>query len=278
MVTTHPLTPSVGVEITGRSGPDFVTQAAVDELRDALTRRGVVVYRDAHIDDDDLVAFSRMLGDIVVVPTGEHRLPEIQTITMHPDRTNQRRAKFREGNFLWHIDGTHDPVPQKATLLAAREVDESGGGDTEFASTYAAYDALPDDEKRAIADLQVKHSFATALLRVNPDASDEQRAEWAQVTPRIHPLVWTHDDGRRSMVIGSTAGEIVGRSREESDALLDHLLEWSTQPQFVVRHHWRVGDLVIWDNTGMLHRAMPFAPTSRRLLHRTTLVGQEEVV
>jgi alpha-ketoglutarate-dependent taurine dioxygenase len=278
MVMTRPLTPLVGVEITGRSGHDFVTQAAVDELREELARHGVVVYRDAHIDDDDLVTFSRMLGEVVVVPTGEHRLPEIQTITMHPDRATPRRAKFREGNFLWHIDGTHDPIPQKATLLAAHEVDEAGGGDTEFASTYAAYDALPDDDKRAIADLQVKHSFATALLRVNPDASEEQRAEWAQVAPRIHPLVWKHADGRASLVIGSTAGEIVGRSKDESTALLDHLLEWSTQPQFVVRHQWRVGDLVAWDNTGMLHRAMPFAPTSHRLLHRTTLVGQEEVV
>jgi alpha-ketoglutarate-dependent taurine dioxygenase len=275
MVTTHPLTPSVGVEISGRSGRDFVTPAAVDELRAALARYGVVVYRDAHIDDDELVALSRMLGDVVVVPTGEHRLPEIQTITMHPDRATPQRAKFREGNFFWHIDGTHDAIPQQATLLAAREVDETGGGDTEFASTYAAYDALPDDEQRAIAGLHVQHSFATALLRVNPDASDEQRAEWARVKPRVHPLVWTHADGRSSLVIGSTAGEIVGWSRDESDTLLDHLLEWSTQPQFVVRHHWRLGDLVVWDNTGMLHRAMPFAPTSRRLLHRTTLVGQE---
>jgi alpha-ketoglutarate-dependent taurine dioxygenase len=278
MVTTRPLTPLVGIEITGRVGRDFVTRTAVDELRGALSRHGVVVYRDAGIDDDDLVAFSRMLGDVVVVPTGEHRLPEIQTITMHPDRATPQRAKFREGNFMWHIDGTHDPIPQQATLLAAREIDEAGGGDTEFASTYAAYDALLDHEQRAIGDLRVQHSFATALLRVNPGASDEQRAQWAKVTPRVHPLVWKHADGRPSLVIGSTAGEVVGWSREQSDALLDHLLAWSTQPQFVVRHHWRVGDLVVWDNTGMLHRAMPFAPTSRRLLHRTTLVGQEEVV
>ncbi|MBV8951483.1 MAG: TauD/TfdA family dioxygenase, partial [Actinobacteria bacterium] len=245
---------------------------------DALDRHGVVVYRGADIGDDDLVALSHMLGEVVVVRTGEHRLPEIQTITMDPDKTSARRAAYRKGNFLWHIDGAHDPVPQRATLLAAREVDETGGGDTEFASTYAAYDALPEDEKQAIADLNVVHSFATALLRVNPDASEQERATWAQVSPRVHPLVWSRSDGRRSMLLGSTAGEVVGWTPEEGRALLDRLLAWSTQRQFVVRHQWRVGDLVVWDNTGMLHRALPFEPTSRRLLHRTTLAGTEQLV
>ena len=79
------------------------------------------------------------------------------------------------------------------------------------------------------------------------------------------------------MLLGATAAEVVGWPRDEGRALLDRLLERSTQPQFVLRHHWRRGDLVMWDNTGMLHRALPFEPTSRRLLHRTTLVGEEAV-
>src|SRR5947208_3210568 len=122
-VTVAPLTPDVGVEITGRSGRVLVTPPAADDCRAMLQQYGVVVYRDAHINDDDLIALSRMLGDVVVVPTGEHEHPEIQTITLDPAKTNARLAGYRQGNFLWHIDGTHDVAPQKGTLLAAREVD-----------------------------------------------------------------------------------------------------------------------------------------------------------
>lgn len=89
--------------------------------------------------------------------------------------------------------------------------------------------------------------------------------------------MWRHRDGRKSLLIGATAGAIVGMSAEAGRALLDEILDWSTQPQFVLRHSWRVGDLVIWDNTGMLHRAIPYEPSSRRLMHRTTLVGEEAI-
>jgi alpha-ketoglutarate-dependent taurine dioxygenase len=275
-VTSTPLSPHLGVEITGLSGRDFVNQHAADDCLAALAHYGVVVYRDAYIDDDDLIDFSRMLGDVVVVSTGEHERPEIQTITLDPAKTNERLAGYREGNFLWHIDGAHDARPQKGTLLAAREVAEAGG-DTEFASTYAAYAALPDGEKADIADLQVVHSFAVAQERAHPDASEKERATWDRVAPRVHPLVWNHRDGRKSLLVGNTAAEVVGWPADEGRALLDRLLEWSTQTHFVLRHQWRRGDLVTWDNTGMLHRALPFEPTSRRLLHRTTLVGEEEV-
>jgi alpha-ketoglutarate-dependent taurine dioxygenase len=121
------------------------------------------------------------------------------------------------------------------------------------------------------------HSFAFSQQLANPDASDEERASWDRVPNQVHPLVWTHRSGRKSLLLGATAAEVVDWSASESRALLDRLLEWSTQPEFVLRHRWRRGDLVIWDNTGMLHRALPFEPTSLRLLHRTTLVGEEAV-
>jgi alpha-ketoglutarate-dependent taurine dioxygenase len=92
-----------------------------------------------------------------------------------------------------------------------------------------------------------------------------------------HPLVWRHASGRRSLVLGATAERIVGMSAAEGRALLDRLLEWATQPRFVYRHHWQVGDLVIWDNRGTMHRALPYSPTSNRVMHRTTLVGDEAI-
>ena len=270
------ITPNIGVEITGMAGGDLVDPAAADECLALLDRHGVVVYRELHIGDRDLVGLSRLLGDVVPNPTGEHELAEIATITLDPTKTNAVLAWYRQGNFLWHIDGMTDELPQRATLLTAREVDDAGG-DTEFATTYAAYDALPDDEKAAIDDLRVVHSFAAAQRRAHPDATPEEQAGWERVPPREHPLVWRRRDGRRSLLLGATADHVVGWSAEESVRLLDHLLAWCTQPQFTLRHRWRVGDLVIWDNTGMLHRALPFEPTSRRLMHRTTLVGVEAI-
>lgn len=275
-ITTTPLTPHVGVEIAGVSGVRLVDRAAADDCLAALDRYGVVVYREVDIADADLVALSRLLGEVVANPTGEHEHPEIATITLDPAKTDAVLAWYRQGNFLWHIDGATDGVPQKATLLAAREVDPAGG-DTEFASTYAAYEALPDGEKAEIADLRVVHSFAAAQRRAHPDATEEERSGWARVPNQEHPLVWTRRDGRKSLLLGATADHVVGWPAAEGRALLDRLLEWATQPQFVLRHQWRRGDLVVWDNTGMLHRALPFEPTSPRLMHRTTLVGVEPV-
>jgi len=275
-IVVTPLTPHVGAEIAGVSGDQLVDRRVADECLSALEQYGVVVHREVDITDEDLIAFSRLLGEVAVVPTGEHEYPEIQTITLDPSKTNALLASYRQGNFQWHIDGATQDVPQKGTLLTAREVDDAGG-DTEFASTYAAYAALPDDDKAELETLQVLHSFAAAQLLANPDASDEERASWDRVPTQVHPLVWTHRNGRKSLLLGATAAEVVGWPAEKGRSLLDRLLEWSTQPEFVLRHHWRRGDLVVWDNTGMLHRALPFEPTSLRLMHRTTLVGEEAV-
>jgi alpha-ketoglutarate-dependent taurine dioxygenase len=274
-MTVTPLTPEVGAEITGLPGRQLVSEQAAADCQAALDRYGVLVYREAHISDDDLVAFSRLLGDVVVAPVGGLAAhPEISPISLDPAQS--KLASYRRGTFYWHIDGVNDDLPQKASLLTARQVADDGG-DTEFASTYAAWDALPGDEKEHLATLRVVHSLAASQLLVNPHPTDTERAAWDRVPSREHPLVWTRRSGRKSLLIGATADHVAGLPADESRALLDRLLTWSTSQRFVLRHHWHPGDLVIWDNTGMLHRALPYEPTSPRLLHRTTLVGVEPV-
>jgi len=275
-VTLNAITPTTGLEITGMTAEQFSDPQTAQDARRALDEHGVVVYREVNISDEQLVAFSRLLGTLVVQPTGEHRYPEIQTITLDPAKTNALLASYRQGNFHWHIDGAADELPQKATLLTAREVDPAGG-DTEFANTYAAYAALSEAERTEIADLHVVHTFAHAQSLANPDATEQQRASWDRVPARVHPLVWTRRNGRRSLLLGATAAEIVGWPEDTGRALLDRLLDRSTRPEFTLRHKWRKGDLVMWDNTGMLHRALAFEPTSIRLMHRTTLMGEEPV-
>jgi alpha-ketoglutarate-dependent taurine dioxygenase len=274
-VTVTPLGPATGAKITGLSGHALVDRSVADAALAALDAYGAVIFREANVDDEDLVVFSRLLGDVIPLPRGGHQYPEIQKVTRDPSQS--RLAAYREATFFWHIDGTTDEVPARATLLTARQVSRDGTGDTEFANTYAAYSELPEDEKRALEGVRVVHSFAASQLLVYPDPSPAERASWDKIPSREHPVVWTRKDGRKSLFIGATAGEVTGRPDGEGRALLDRLLAWATQPRFTVRHSWRVGDLVIWDNTGMLHRAQPYGESSSRLMHRTTIAGTEAV-
>ncbi|MEU6354383.1 TauD/TfdA family dioxygenase [Streptomyces sp. NPDC047072] len=274
-VTVTELTPTTGVQITGLSGARLVDKAVAEEALAALDRRGVVIYREADVSDDDLVSFTRLLGQVVPLPNGGHPThPEIQRITRDPSKSPL--AAYREGTFHWHIDGTTSQVPDKATVLTARQISDDGDGDTEFANTYAAYEALSDAEKRELEGLRVEHSFAASQLLVTPDPSPKERAAWDRNPAREHPLVWTRASGRKSLLIGATAGEVVGRP-DLGRTFLDGLLERATRPEFTLRHRWRQGDLVIWDNTGMLHRALPYGKASSRLMHRTSVSGEEAV-
>ncbi|MCK9900099.1 taurine catabolism dioxygenase TauD [Parafrankia colletiae] len=274
-VTASPISPEVGLEITGLTGRQLTDPAIAADTRKYLDRYGVVVYREAHIDDADLVAVSRLLGEVVVAPMGgEKDHPEVSAISLDPAQS--ALAAYRAGTFFWHIDGANDLVPQKATLLTALEV-ATEGGDTEFANLYAAYEGLSGEEKARYAELRVVHSFAATQRLAHPDASPRMRASWDKVPSREHPLVWTRGNGRRSLLVGATAEQVVGLSEAESRELLDRLLAWATQPRYSLRHHWHPGDLVVWDNTGILHRAQPYTAESRRLMHRTTLVGEEAV-
>ncbi len=274
--TVTQLSPNIGVEIAGLSGSRLVDKGVADDCLAALERHGVVVYREADISDEDLVAFSRLLGEVVILPMGTDKdHPEISAITRDPSKSSL--AAYREGTFFWHIDGATRGVPEKATLLTAREITDDDSGDTEFANTYAAYDALSEEDKGRLADVRVVHSFAASQLLANPHPSEEERAAWDRGPAKEQPLVWTRSNGRKSLLLGATTAAVVARSEGEGRILLDQLLDWATQPQFVLRHRWRRGDLVVWDNTGMLHRARPYSAASARLMHRTTLAGEEAI-
>jgi alpha-ketoglutarate-dependent taurine dioxygenase len=163
-----------------------------------------------------------------------------------------------------------------ATILSAHAVADQGG-ETEFASTYQAYDDLSDDEKQQFESIRVVHTIEASQRIHNPDPTPEEVKIWRMRPPKEHPLVWTHLSGRRSLVLGATASHIAGRDEAEGRAFLDALLARATAPDRVYRHEWEVGDLVIWDNRGVLHRACPYEPTSPRDMHRTTLFGDEPV-
>lgn len=273
VITTKRLGAKVGAEVTDvdkeRLLHDDDLPAACLE---ALEENGALVFRDLHLDDTTQVAFSKKLGDVEVFGTGEN--PEIFRVTLDPKRNPA--AVYLRGTFDWHIDGCTDDIPIMATMLSAHAVAASGG-ETEFASTYGAYEVLTDEEKERFESVRVVHTIEASQRLHNPDPSPEEVKIWRSRPPKEHPLVWTHRSGRKSLVLGATTDGIVGMDRDEGRALLDDLLARSTTPDRVYRHEWSVGDVVIWDNRGVLHRACPYDATSPRDMHRTTFAGDEPI-
>jgi alpha-ketoglutarate-dependent taurine dioxygenase len=269
MAETMALSPELGAELVAYgTGDDLLDDAVVAQCREALKWRGVLLIRGAHFDDDTQLAFSRKFGGDGGTPGGK----ELSTISM--DKKVNKLAEYLKGAFNWHLDDTTSDVPSAATMLTGRRLSTEGGG-TEFANTYAAYENLPEHERKRYEGLRVVHSFAAAQLRVNPEPTVEELASWRAVPSHESSLVWQRRDGRRSLVIGATADHVVGVSADESRELLDELLAWTTQSRFCYTHDWTVGDAVLWDNTAVLHRALPYDPSSDRMLRRTHIKGQE---
>jgi alpha-ketoglutarate-dependent taurine dioxygenase len=267
--STVDLTPEIGTEIRATRAA-LLSGAHAAEIRQQLERRGVVVFREVSFSDEEQLTFSETLG--AVIPQGEKG---VFKVTLDPKENKQ--AEYLKGALLWHIDGSTDDIPTRASLLSARRL-SSDGGQTEFANTYAAYDALPESEKLSLAHLRVIHTIESIQRLIYPSPTTQQVEGWKTYKPKSHPLVWSHRSGRKSLVLGATASHVEGMEYAPGRALIAHLQEWSTQRRFVYQHEWKLGDLLIWDNTGTMHRVLPYAPDSGRMMHRTTLVGEEELV
>lgn len=278
LLTINKLTSSVGAEVVGLDPDRLASDDALAEaVLEALEDNGVLVFPGLGLAPEAQVAFCRRLGDIDHSSDGHHPVAGIYPVTL--DKSKNASAAYLRATFDWHIDGctpTNDEPPQKATVLSAKRVADRGG-ETEFANSYAAYDAFSDEEKRRFGSLRVVHSLEASQRRVNPDPSPELVARWRSRPTHEHPLVWTHRSGRKSLVLGASADYVVGMDLDEGRALLAELLDRATQPDLVYRHSWSVGDTVIWDNNGVLHRAAPYGPDSPREMLRTTVLGHEPI-
>jgi alpha-ketoglutarate-dependent taurine dioxygenase len=264
---TTDLAPRIGTQVNA-DRDTLLSGVAAAEIRALLEERGVLLFRGLEMDDETQMAFTRTLGSM-----GDDDVGSIYKVSFDK-RENPTHADYNYGNFSWHIDRADIDVPPFASMLNAKRLAPSGG-ETEFANLYAAYDDLPEADKRLIEGLRVVHRTENAIARNYPDAPAELRAMWAARPSKTHPFVWRHRSGRRSLITGLTAVEIVGMDKAEGDALLERMLAWATQPRYVYRHPWQLGDLVIWNNTGTMHRVLPYDITAGRLLHRTVVAGDE---
>lgn len=262
-------TPHVGSEI--RTDVDTLLRGAeAQNIRATLEQRGVVFFRGLDINDAQQVIIAKTLGN-TVDSEGEAGIYKVSL-----DKNVNQRADYLKGSLFWHFDGSLQPYPNLAAILRAIKLSDTGG-QTEFCNTYTAYEELPESEKRAIDNLRVVHSAERSQYYVRPEMSYEEIQFWQKSPSHECPLVWKHKSGRKSLLLGATADYVVGLQVEESRALLARLRDWATQPKYVYRHEWQVGDLLIWSNTGTMHRALPYPEDSGRLMHRTILAGEEPV-
>lgn len=250
----------------------LLSGALNQHVRALLDRRGVLVFPGVHFTDEELQAFALTMGEIQGGSTYEGAIFKVTFDTAH----NPHGPTYLDGTFEWHIDRTDVDVPPLGSILTPRVLAPSGG-ETEFANTYAAYEDLSEEDKRLLERLEVEHRVEAAIKRRVKNPTAEQLHAWTLKQPKLHPMVWRHRSGRKSLVLGCSAVRVQGMDEAESDALIERLMEWSVQPQFVYRHQWRMGDLLMWDNTGTMHRAMPFDQESGRRLHRITLEGEEPI-
>jgi alpha-ketoglutarate-dependent taurine dioxygenase len=277
-LTINKLTDSVGAEVHGVDSDRLASDDALGAVvLDALEANGVLVFPGLGLEPEAQVEFCRRLGEVDHSSDGHHPVAGIYPITLN--KSKNASAGYLRATFDWHIDGctpVEDTFPQMATVLSAVQVAERGG-ETEFASSYGAYDVLSGEEKKRFGLLRVVHSLEASQRRVNPNPSPEELARWRSRPTHEHPLVWTHRSGRRSLVLGASADHVVGMDLDEGRALLAELLDRATGADTVYSHHWSVGDTVIWDNRGVLHRAAPYDPDSPREMLRTTVLGDEPI-
>ena len=281
-IQVSPLHPTLGAEVRGVDLTLAVTPEVFAEIEAAFNRYGILVFPEQPVSDEQQLAFSRLFGPLEVNPNyagAKMRLrPDIADISNLDAEgrvlaRDDRRNLFNLGNQLWHTDSSFKRIPAKCSLLSARELPSSGpvgGGETEFADLRAAWDALPEARKRELYGIVVEHSIFRSRSQIGfADFNDEI---FKQLPPVPQALVRHHPaSGRTSLYLASHASHIIGWPVEKGRALIEELIAFATQPQFVYQHRWTVGDLVIWDNRCTMHRGRPYDDTQRRVLHRTTV-------
>jgi alpha-ketoglutarate-dependent taurine dioxygenase len=261
------LSPSIGSAMR-LDAQTLVSGLLAQEIRDILEYRLAICFPGAGLSPEQQVDFARTLGRV-----GNEERGGILGVSQNPEvNPDSGIADYQRASLTWHFDGYNGGIPDYATLLNAQVLPESGG-ETEIANTVQAYLDLSEDERAFLDTLEVVHDTETAMRSVNPWPSYAQLQRWQRPGQQLFPLVWRTKSGRKSLLIGHSASHVRGMSLPEGRALLCRLCEWATQPQYVYRHKWAEGDLLLWDNVGTLHRAAPYPMGSRRLLLRTPLLG-----
>jgi alpha-ketoglutarate-dependent taurine dioxygenase len=266
-----------GITITGIDLSAPLSPSRLEQIREVFRVHHVVLFPDQALSREQQFAFIANFGEIERhgVRNGQtKRYTAAHVISnLDSDGNPVDRSSSPVSNYRWHTDKSYYPAPPMLTALYAVELPPRGG-DTEFANTALGYATLAEATKRQIDGLRVVFYWGAGARK--PDASPRSPAESREHPPVDHPLVRTHPEtGRKALYLGNHASHILGIPEAEGRALLDELLEHTTQPQFVYAHRWRIGDLVMWDNRCLLHRVVPddSMRRHRRILYRSVVKG-----
>ena len=283
-MTIRQLHPLFCAEMCGVDTGAPIDDSTFAEIRAAMDEYSVLIFHDQSLDDESQIGFSRRFGPLEMagkanpaVGTYFARQSNLDIKTGEVIPAEDRRMIYQKGNYLWHSDSSFKAVPSLCSLLSARIV-PSAGGNTEFAAMRAAYDVLPEDVKQKLEGLVAEHSLVYSRGTVSTAAlTSEMKTDlpgaW-QTMVRVNPI-----NGRKAIYAGAHASHVIGWPREEGRAFIKWLNEFVTQPHFCYSHAWRQGDLVIWDNRAVLHRATAYdSVRHKRLMQRTTVRGDGPTV
>lgn len=266
-LVTEDIKPKIGSRILN-SKEQLLSGELADDIRELIEQRGILVFPEINFTDDEQVAFTQTLGEFMPEMEGQ----KVYDITL--DSKINPKSEYLKGSLYWHIDGTMNPLPPGLAILTSKVL-PTWGGNTEFCNTYAAYDDLPQETKDKIENLTAMHSTWTTLFNYEPEPDQAKLEEMMAIGNRELPLVWKHRSGRKSLILGNTAHHVVDMDWIESAKLLNGLRELATSEPYHYAHEWKVGDAVMWDNSGTMHRARPYDPDCGRLLRRTKTGGEE---
>jgi alpha-ketoglutarate-dependent taurine dioxygenase len=243
-------------------------------IEDAFHQHAVLVFPGQHLTRTEQIAFGLRFGalDALVAKTGS-----VPISNLRPDGSLRDRADpilgILRGNEGWHTDSSYMPLAAKASILSA-ERPATTGGETEWADMRAAYDALDESTRRRIEGLAARHSLVYSQAKIGQPPTSALAYGFEGHAAPLRPLVKRHPvTGRSSLFIGRHAYGIPGLAEAESERLLDELLAFACRPPRTWQHRWQPGDVAVWDNRCVLHRARPFDPAQPRVMHHTRIAG-----
>jgi taurine dioxygenase len=275
MLSVSPIAGVVGAEISGVDLRDL-SDGLVADIRKAWLDHGVVFFRDQDLTNEQYLAFADAIGE-------RARYPFVPGIDGSPDIIAVTKLPHETVNFggIWHSDTVYLDEPPMATMLLAREVPPAGG-DTMYASQYAAYDALSDGMKELLAPLRAVNSSALADVsktREDRIAEAGDAASTKRDYEAVHPVVRTHSEtGRKALYVNvAHTARFEGMTEAESKGVLQFLFAHQVRPEFTCRFHWEVGSLALWDNRCVQHNPVNDYHGYKRVMHRITLKGDRPV-
>jgi taurine dioxygenase len=278
-VSVSPHTNGFAAEISGISLANGVSDAEFAVIHQAFLDHKVLVFRDQPLEDRPHQAFAARFGALdghINKSTRQKNMPNVQVFSNVKSDGKTTGVHPEKGTLVWHTDKSYTATPSLTTVLRSPAIAKEGG-DTLFADTTRAYEALPEDTKKRVANQRAIHDWARSRLKSGErPATDE---EMAAAPPVDHPIIRTHPEtGSKAIYVGNHSSHIVGMPVPEGAALLAELEKHATQPQFIYRHKWQVNDVIMWDNRCTMHCVEPYdAAKEKRAVHRVVVKGDKPV-